>query len=120
MYSYEKVDMVLASGSNRASAIVDFTSHKGATVKRAVIFQKAEPTKAAEIYIDDSGRRNIIPSTSSKDWLDGQGAYLDRKKIMDFDAGERMTVNVTSEENQTADWEFQILFIIEKAAPIKA
>ncbi len=111
MLRYERANLVVPIGSASESVIVDLPP---GNVKRAVIFTTANPSKEIEISIDDSGRRTIVPGTNFRDWQDGQGEYMARKKPMDFDGGRKVYVFATSEEVQTAAFEFQILFIIEQ------
>lgn len=111
MLKYERANLVLPIGSASESVIVNLPP---GNVKRAVIFPVGDPSKEVEISIDDTGRRTIVPGTNFRDWKDGQGEYMARKKPMDFEGGRKIYVFATSEEEQTAAFEFQILFIIEQ------
>lgn len=111
MIKYEKANLIMPNGSGSESVVVDLPPGK---VKRAVIFPKADPSIEVDISIDDDHRRTIVPGTNFRDWKDGTGEYMGRKKPMDFEGGKKINVFATSEVVQTADFEFQILFIIEQ------
>lgn len=111
MLKYERANLVVPIGSASESVGIDLPP---GLVRRAVIFPVADPSKEVEISIDDNGRRTIVPGTNFRDWKDGTGEYMARKKPMDFEGGRKVYVFATSEEVQTAAFEFQILFIIEQ------
>ncbi len=111
MLKYETANIVLPLGAINTNLIVDLPPGK---VTRAVIFPVADPSKEVEISIDDNHRRTLVPGTNFRDWKDSVGGYMDRKKPMDFDGGRKVNVFAISKEAQTADFVFQIMFIIEQ------
>jgi hypothetical protein len=121
----KKVDYITGNVTVKAGSTqgkIDIDIPKGKII-RGVIFYATAPSQEVDIFIKDSGNNVIVPATNHKDWLDGQGGpYLDRKKPLSIESkngNKTIKVFATSEVAQTADFNFQILFVVDQSSEPK-
>lgn len=73
------------------------------------------PSKDLNIKIVDTSGSPVVDYSNYKDWLQRQGGdYYTSKKPMSFSGGQKVKVVVTSVENQTADWDFEVMLVIKQ------
>lgn len=83
-------------------------------VKVACLFAGA-PSKDVTIKILDANGSAIIEASNYKDWEQRQGGtYESSKKPVNFQGGQKIRVVAQSVVNQTADWNFEVLLLIEQ------
>lgn len=79
------------------------------------LFAGVAPSKDVTIKIVDTSGSAIIEASNYKDWEQRQGGtYISSKKPMNFKGGQEVKVVVSSTENQTADWPFEVLLLIQQ------
>lgn len=108
---YKSFKGVLITGTNEVSIPHDLDAGE---VVVACLFA-GTPSKETTIKILDTGGSAIIEPSSYKDWEQRQGGtYITSKKPMNFQGGQKVRVVVNSIENQTTDWNFEVLLIIQQ------
>ncbi len=109
---YKSFKGTITSGTNEKSIALDLDTGE---VVVASLFASV-PSKDVSIKILDTSGSAIIEPSNYKDWEQRQGGtYFSSKKPMGFQGGQKVKVVATSVENQTADWTFEVILVIQQA-----
>ena len=109
---YKSFKGTIALGTNEATISQDLDQ---GDVVVAALFSSAAPSKDVTVKIVDASGSAIIEPSNYKDWEQRQGGtYVSSKKPMGFKGGQKVKVVANSTANQTADWAFEVLLIIQQ------
>lgn len=108
---YKSFKGTILNGTNEASIFQDIDAGK---VVVGCLFAGV-PSKDVSLKILDASGSAIIEASNYEDWQQRQGGdYLTSKKPLGFSGSQKIKVVATSIDNQTANWNFEVLLIIQQ------
>jgi len=111
----KKVDYITKNFSMVTDTISDIIDIPKGKIIRVAIFNSEAPTKEVDILLKDHSNNTIVPATNYKDWKDGSGEYLERKKPVSIKGGNYVKLIANSEVAQTTPFNFQVLFVVDQS-----
>lgn len=101
------VDVTVLSGASTGQNSVNLKSGK---VVSMALYTNGEPSKPTNIKIEDAYGEELHPFVSYKNYAQTNGDYEASFKPIEIPGNQEIVIKANSKENQTADFNFQIVF----------
>lgn len=110
MQQFTVIDVLIPSGQK------SFTTTElpeDGKVFKVAFYTDDTPSQTVSIGIYDNGNKAIHPPVHYKEFVPTNGNHLDSKKDLVFTGGRKIKVTANADDNLSADFKGQLLFLIE-------